>query len=91
MTYTITNLPVFANHDDVAQNFDVPKTEDLNLHGVYDVTLRAEFAQPEDYTKATMIPIVNEYVFQIEMIDPCFASIMEHLIIDNMVRAVKQA
>ena len=38
-----------------------------------------------------MKPFSNEYVFQIEMIDPCFASVMDPLIIDDMQRAVKQA
>ena len=62
----------------------MPKTEDLSLDGIYDVTLRAEFLQPSDYTKTTMIPIVNEYIFQIEMIDPCYASAMDPLVINDM-------
>ena len=69
----------------------MPKIEDLSLHGVYDVTLRAEFEQPTDYTKSTIDTFSNEYVFQIEMIDPCFASVMDPLIIDDMKRAVKEA
>ena len=67
------------------------KTEDLGLHGIYFVTLRAEFEQPTDYTKSTMQPFSKEYVFQIEMIDPCFSGVMDALIIDDMQRAVKQA
>ena len=38
-----------------------------------------------------MLPFVSEYIFQIEMIDPCFASVMDPLLIDDMQRAVKQA
>ena len=43
VTITISGLPSFANHDTSAQNFALPKTEDLSLHAMYDVTLRAEF------------------------------------------------
>ena len=66
----------------------MPKTEELSYHGVYDVTVRAEFEQPTDYTKSTMVSIFNEYIFQIEMIDPCFASIMDPILVDDMERAV---
>ena len=55
------------------------------------MALRAEFKQPTDYTKSNMEPIYNEYVFQIEMIDPCFASVLDSLIIDDMMHAVKQS
>ena len=88
---TVINLPSFATHDDIQQNFGVSKTEDLSLHGIYDVTLRSEFQQPTDYTKTDILTIFEEYVFQIEMIDPCFASAMEPLVIGDMLRAVKQS
>ena len=55
------------------------------------MALRAEFEQPTDYTKSNMEQIYNEYVFQIEMIDPCFKSEMDPLSIDDMKRAVKQS
>ena len=55
------------------------------------MTLRAEFEQPTDYSKINMQPIHNEYGFQIEMIDPCFASVLDSLIIDDMMHAVKQS
>ena len=69
----------------------MPKIEDLSLHGTYYVTLRAEFEQPTDYSKSNMETIHNEYVFQIEMIDPCFTSVMDPLVIDDMMREVKQS
>ena len=37
-------------HQTVAQRFEVPKTEDLTLAGLYDVTVRSEFSYPSDYT-----------------------------------------
>ena len=39
----VSGLPSFATHNEGLRNFDVAKTEDLTLHGVYDVTLRSEF------------------------------------------------
>ena len=55
------------------------------------MALRAEFEQPTDYSKSNIEPVHNEYVFQIEMIDPCFTSVLDPLIIDDMKRAVKQS
>ena len=57
----------------------MPKTEELGYHGLYEVTVRAEFEQPSDYTQSVMVPVFNEYTFEIEMIDPCFASTMDPL------------
>ena len=63
VTYIVTDLPTFAEHQELTQNFMVAKTEDLSLHGTYDVTLRAEFEHPTDYTKSIMQPISEEYMF----------------------------
>ena len=37
-----------------------------------------------------MTPIFNDYVFLIEMIDPCYASVMDPFLIIDMQRSVKQ-
>ena len=50
--YSVSGLPAFATHKTASRNFFVPKTEDLSLHGVYDVTLRGEFQMPKDHTKS---------------------------------------
>ena len=55
------------------------------------MALRAEFEQPTDYSKSNIELVHNEYVFQIEMIDPCFTSVLDPFIIDDITRAVKQS
>lgn len=54
----------------------MPFTEDLSLRGTYDVTVVKKFAQPKDYKKTKFDKIKTEFTFQVEMIDPCFSSMM---------------
>ena len=49
-TVTVTNLPAFAIHDELASNFVIPQNSDLGLIGEYTVTLKSEIQVPDDYT-----------------------------------------
>ena len=84
MPITVTGLPSFATHDATAQTFAIAKTEDLSLHGVYDVAIRAEVLQPTDHTKTEFLTLSRDYTFQIEMVDPCFASSFELFVISDI-------
>ena len=52
-TVTVTNLPSFASHNELAKDFNIPMTEQHDLDGIYTVTLKSEIQVPDDYTKTT--------------------------------------
>ena len=66
-TVTVTNLPVFANHNEPTSDFTIPQNNDLSLIGEYTVTLRSEIQVPNDHTQSTFTPMFVEYDFVIQV------------------------
>jgi len=72
-TVTVTNLPVFVNHNEPSSDFTIPSTSDLSLLGEYIVTLKSEICVPDDYTQATCTTMEVEYDFKVIM-QPCIVN-----------------
>ena len=66
-TVTVTNLPVFANHNEATSDFTIPQNNDLSLIGEYTVTLRSEIEVPNDHTKTIFTTMFVEYDFVIQV------------------------
>ena len=66
----MTNLPVFASHNQVNRDVTVPFTSDLNLIGAYLVNIKGSIEVWSDYTKSAKEVVDNAYTFTIFM-EPC--------------------
>ena len=60
-TVTVTDLPVFATHNEQNSDFTILQNNDLSLIGEYTVTLKSEIQVPDDHTQATFTPFFVEY------------------------------
>ena len=69
-TITVTGLPSFVTHEETDKNFKITSTSDLNLIGVYPVTIKSVILVPTDSTKTDFIEEMVEYTFDIR-IEPC--------------------
>ena len=72
-TVTLTNLPVFVNHNEAQSDFTIPQTTDLSLLGEYIVNIKSEICVPDDHTQATCTPFEVDYDFKVVM-QPCLVN-----------------
>ena len=72
-TVTVTNLPIFVNHNEPSSDFTIPQNNDLSLLGEYIVILHSEICVPDDYTQATCTKMPSQYDFSVFM-DPCIVN-----------------
>lgn len=63
----MTNLPVFAVHNEASSDFTIPQNNDLDLIGEYIVTLKSEIKVPDDHTKSSYTTFEVEYDFPIQI------------------------
>ena len=71
----MTNLPSFAIHNTDTADFTIPKTTNLDLIGVYLVTIRSTICVPDDYTQSACTIWTVQYTFEVTIIaDPCIAA-----------------
>ena len=62
---TVTNLPIWAQHNLASSDFTIPQNGNLSLVGSYTVTLRSEIKIPTDHTKTAFKTLFVEYSFPI--------------------------
>lgn len=66
-TVTITNLPVWATHNEPTSDFTIPKQTSLALLGFYTARIRSEIQVPTDYTQTVFTTLFVEYDFFIQV------------------------
>ena len=66
-TVTVTNLPIWATHNEPSSDFTIPQNNDLDLIGEYTVTIKSEIQVPDDHTKMTFTAMFVEYDFVIQV------------------------
>ena len=86
----VIDLPPFATQGTSANDFTVPFTEQLSLHGLYPVQVIYTVEHPTDHTKTDTVVVTSDFTFEIDMIDPCFNSMIDVFTIADFERRVKQ-
>ena len=67
---TLQNLPAFAVHNQVSNDFTIPQNSELSILGEYTANIKSMISVPDDYQKVTFTNWFVEYQFQI-YIEPC--------------------
>ena len=80
----LTNLPAHVLHQKNSKDFRIPKTEDRKLEGTETVNVRGYVSEPDDYTATTFTAKDANFNFDIEMVDPCPATVLQPFAINDM-------
>ena len=81
-------LPYYVKHNSATKDFTVMETENRDLAGTTTYTFKGYVLEPNDYTMAVYTERQETYTFDIEMIDPCKATVIDAMTVNDMRAAV---
>ena len=80
---TVIGLPVFATHDEVAQNFSVETDNPLD-ENTYTVVVNSVINVPDDYTRSSFTKKRSSIFFRIIVQEECGETIFDDLVLADM-------